>query len=54
MQDDESLERSVPVIEEELVTGARAMKTGSVRIHKEVERLLRTVEMPVVQDVASP
>jgi uncharacterized protein (TIGR02271 family) len=44
-------ERAVPVIEEELVTGTRTVKTGSVRIHKEVEEIRKTVEMPTFQDV---
>ena len=44
-------ERAVPVIEEELVTGTQPVKTGSVRIRKEVERVRKTVEMPTVRDV---
>jgi len=44
-------ERTVPVIEEELVTGTRAVKTGSVRVRKEVEQVRKTVELPAVQDV---
>jgi uncharacterized protein (TIGR02271 family) len=43
-------EVAVPVIEEELVTGRREVKTGSVRIRKRVQRIRKTVEMPVVRD----
>jgi len=51
MDESEKQERAVPVIEEELVTGTRTVKTGSVRIHKEVEETRKTVEMPTIQDV---
>jgi len=47
----EGQDQTVPVIEEELVTGTRTVKTGSVRIHKQVEEVLKTVEMPTFQDV---
>jgi uncharacterized protein (TIGR02271 family) len=43
--------RVVPVIEEELVTGTRRVKTGSVRIRKKVHRLQRTVDLPTIRDV---
>ena len=43
-------ERTVPVIEEELVTGTRRVKTGSVRIRKTVQRVHRTVDIPTVRD----
>ena len=51
MEDEKTQESSVPVIEEELVTGTHAVKTGSVRVRKEVERIQKNVEMPVVRDV---
>ena len=52
MQDDENKqERTVPVVEEELVTGARPVKTGSVRIRKDVQRVRKTVAMPALRDV---
>jgi uncharacterized protein (TIGR02271 family) len=51
MDDDQDQQRTVPVIEEELVTGTREIKTGTVRIRKEVERVRKTVEMPAVRDV---
>ena len=41
----------VPVIEEELVTGTRRVKTGSVRISKKVHRFQRTVDLPTIRDV---
>lgn len=46
-------ERSVPVIEEELVTGTRPVQTGAVRVRKKVERTEKAVEMPVIQDVVN-
>ncbi|MDQ1470934.1 MAG: hypothetical protein QOJ99_2414 [Bryobacterales bacterium] len=53
MEDENTQERMVPVIEEELVTGAHAVKTGSVRVHKEVEHFRKNVEMPAMRDVVS-
>jgi len=44
-------EQTVPVIEEELVTGTRTVKTGSVRVRKTVQRVHRTVEIPTLSDV---
>jgi len=44
-------ERTVPVIEEELVTGTRKVKTGSVRVHKTVQRVQKTVDIPTSRDV---
>jgi uncharacterized protein (TIGR02271 family) len=49
--EDENTQQSVPVIEEELVTGTRPVKTGSVRVRKEVERIRKTVDMPAIRDV---
>lgn len=46
-----SEQQSVPVIEEELVTGTRKVKTGSVRIRKEVEETVQRVELPTFEDV---
>jgi len=43
-------EVAVPVIEEELVTGRREVKTGSVRVRKRVQRIRKSIEMPVVRD----
>ena len=44
-------EIAVPVIEEDLVTGTREVKSGSVRVRKKVERIRKTVDMPVLKDV---
>ena len=44
---------TVPVIEEELVTGMRAVKTGSLRARKRVEHIRKEIDMPTVQDVVS-
>jgi uncharacterized protein (TIGR02271 family) len=44
-------EQVVPVIEEELVTGSETVKTGSVRVKKEVQQTRKTVSMPAVRDV---
>jgi len=52
-EEENKQERMVPVIEEELVTGAHAVRTGSVRVRKEVEHLRKNVEMPAVRDVVS-
>lgn len=50
IDDDDRQERTVPVLEEELVTGTRRVKTGSVRVRKKVHRLRRTVDIPTVRD----
>jgi uncharacterized protein (TIGR02271 family) len=41
----------IPVIEEELVAGTREVKTGTVRISKEVEQVRKIVTSPAVRDV---
>jgi uncharacterized protein (TIGR02271 family) len=54
MEDHQNAEQiTVPVIEEELVTGTRAVKTGSVRVRKRVEHIRKEIDMPTVQDVVS-
>ena len=53
IQDDDVQQQVVSVIEEQLITGTRAVKTGSVRVRKEVERTIDTVEMPVTKDVVT-
>jgi uncharacterized protein (TIGR02271 family) len=40
----------IPVIEEELATGTRAVETGSVRVEKEVEKRVRQVSAPLVRE----
>jgi uncharacterized protein (TIGR02271 family) len=51
MDEENVIERAVPVVEEELVTGTRAVKTGSIRVRKSVDRVRKHVEIPVVRDV---
>jgi uncharacterized protein (TIGR02271 family) len=46
----EDQERVVPVLEEELVAGARRVKTGSVRVEKHVERRIRRVDLPLLKE----
>jgi uncharacterized protein (TIGR02271 family) len=53
MEQENTQDRVVPVIEEELLTGAHAVKTGAVRVRKEVEHLRKNVEMPAMRDVVS-
>jgi len=48
---DQTASTVIPVIEEELVAKSHAVKTGSIRVHKRVERIGRMVEMPAVRDV---
>jgi len=45
-------EVAVPVIEEELVTGRREVKTGSIRVRKRVQRIRKSIDMPVVKHAA--
>jgi uncharacterized protein (TIGR02271 family) len=40
----------IPVIEEELVAGTREVKTGTVRISKEVEQVRKIVSAPAIRD----
>ncbi len=44
-------EEVIPVIEEELIAGKQAVKTGSVRVRKTVEHSNKIVEMAALQDV---
>lgn len=48
---DQSPSTVIPVIEEELVAESHAVKTGSIRVHKTVDHVRKTVEMPAVRDV---
>jgi uncharacterized protein (TIGR02271 family) len=41
----------IPVIEEELVVGAREVRTGTVRVSKQVEEVRKIVTAPAVRDV---
>ena len=40
----------VPVVEEEVVAGARPVKTGGVRVDKHVEKRIRKVETPLLHE----
>jgi uncharacterized protein (TIGR02271 family) len=40
----------IPVVEEEIAAGTTAHRTGAVRVDKHVERRLRKVEMPLIQE----
>jgi uncharacterized protein (TIGR02271 family) len=40
----------IPVIEEELETGTRAVKTGGVRVDKHVEKRIRRVSAPLLHE----
>src|SRR3954470_22218552 len=40
----------IPVIEEDVVAGARPVKTGSVRVDKHVEKRIRRVEAPLLHE----
>jgi uncharacterized protein (TIGR02271 family) len=47
---DERDEVVVPVIEEEIATGTRAVTTGSVRVDKRVEKRVRRISAPLVHE----
>ncbi len=47
---DEENYRVVPVVEEELIASKRAVKTGSVRVDKHVEKRTENVTMPLVRE----
>ena len=51
MDEEYKQEQSVPVLEEELVTGTREVKTGSIRVRKEVEQFEKTVDISTMRDV---
>jgi len=48
--EDESPEVVVPVIEEEAVAGTRRVKTGSVQVEKRVQKRVRKISAPLIQD----
>jgi uncharacterized protein (TIGR02271 family) len=50
MNSEESEELVLPVIEEEIAAGVKAVKTGSVRVDKHVEKRLRKVEGPLLHE----
>jgi uncharacterized protein (TIGR02271 family) len=47
---DENREIVIPIVEEEIVTGARPVKTGSVRVDKRVEKHVRKIDMPLLHE----
>ena len=47
---DENRELVIPIVEEEIVTGARPVKTGSVRVDKRVEKHVRKIDMPLLHE----
>jgi uncharacterized protein (TIGR02271 family) len=51
MTDERDAPAVIPVIEEELVAGAREVKTGTVRVSKHVEQVRKIVTAPAVRDV---
>jgi uncharacterized protein (TIGR02271 family) len=40
----------IPVLEEEVVTGVKAVETGAVRVDKHVDKRVRKVEMPLLHE----
>jgi uncharacterized protein (TIGR02271 family) len=40
----------IPVVDEELQAGAKAVKTGSVRVDKHVDTRIQTVDMPLLHE----
>lgn len=48
--EDASEEVVVPVIEEQLVAGARPVKTGSVRVDKHVDKRIRKIDLPLLHE----
>jgi len=51
MTDERDAPAVIPVIEEELVAGAREVTTGTVRVSKQVEQVRKIVTAPAVHDV---
>jgi uncharacterized protein (TIGR02271 family) len=47
---DEQDEVVIPVVEEELAAGTRAVKTGAVRVDKKVERRVRRISAPLIHE----
>ena len=50
MTSEEPEELVVPVIEEELAPGVKAVKTGAVRVDKHVEKRIRRVQAPLLHE----
>lgn len=47
---DETEDVVIPVIEEEVAAGTRAVKTGSVRVDKHVEKRIRKIGAPLLHE----
>jgi len=47
---DEQEDVVIPVIEEELATGTRAVKTGAVRVDKHVQKRTRRISAPLLHE----
>ena len=47
---DETEDVVIPVIEEEVAAGTRAVKTGSVRVDKHVEKRIRKIAAPLLHE----
>jgi len=47
---DEQEDVVIPVIEEELATGTRAVKTGAVRVDKHVQKRVRRISAPLIHE----
>ena len=47
---EETEEVVMPVIEEEIAAGVKAVKTGAVRVDKHVEKRIRKVEAPLLHE----
>lgn len=50
MNDEREAPAVIPVIEEELVAGSREVKTGTIRVNKQVEQVRKVVTAPAVRD----
>ena len=47
---DEPEDLVIPVVEEEVIAGARPVKTGGVRVDKHVDQRIRRIEVPLLHE----
>ena len=47
---EERVDIVIPVVEEEVVAGARPVKTGAVRVDKHVDQRIRRIQMPLLHE----
>lgn len=40
----------IPVVEEEVTAGVKSVKTGSIRVDKHIDKSIRRIEMPLVEE----